>query len=503
MIFVATLKRFFIANKQNLVICFFLYLLGCASLILANFNYVDDLDRSITGLYGFNVWSRYSASVLSGILSLNSQFLLTLFPYSLFVALVFLTLSSIMLISIIDKRLLKSKCAILISLCVGLSPYYLENLSYKFDAPFMALGLLSSIAPFLFLRLPKLFVIISSFLLFVMLTSYQASSGVYIMLLFFVAFRFVLQKDYYKATKIIALGFVSYCIAGIAFSIVHTPLGTYANNNILPMQYMLLGIYKHILQYFSVIYDDFGFNSVMINLIFGFGLIFVFKSIKDAKIGKVIAFLSSVGMLFLLAIASFGLYIFIIMPIMLPRAFIGFGVLVAILGLYALSFDTKILKNISIALSLFLAQYLVTFANYYGESLKMHDDYQRFRFTLVMNDLGHFLDNSSLNTHSQFNIATHGNAGFSPNIIYSMQYYPIIKRLLPITQSEWVWSLVALRHYGIFAMNTTKECKSPPPIQEILVDSYYHTITRFVRDTQICYTITYKNITRHFTFSAR
>lgn len=100
-------------------------MIGSFAILLANFNYIDDIDRAIFGMFGFNGWNRYSAGVMSTILSLNSKFLLNIFPYSLFITIFILSLSSIMLISIIDKNLLKSKIAILASTAIGLSPYYL------------------------------------------------------------------------------------------------------------------------------------------------------------------------------------------------------------------------------------------------------------------------------------------------------------------------------------------------------------------------------------------
>lgn len=53
------------------------------------------------------------------------------------------------LVKIIFKK--QNFWALLASVTLGLNPFFLQNMSYKFDSPFMALALISPIIPFLFL----------------------------------------------------------------------------------------------------------------------------------------------------------------------------------------------------------------------------------------------------------------------------------------------------------------------------------------------------------------
>lgn len=162
-----------------------------------------------------------------------------------------------------------------------------------------------------------------------------------------------IAKNYKTALDIMKFSCISYFLAGIAFKIIYVPLQIYANNEILPLKYLLIGMQKHITQYIDTIYRDMGGgSSVILNIIIGFGIIFIVKSTSEAKINKIFAFILSTITLIFLLIASFGLYIIIVMPIYLPRAFIGFNVLLAILSLYSITYYKKSLKIMSIILIL-------------------------------------------------------------------------------------------------------------------------------------------------------
>lgn len=75
-----------------------------------------------------------------------------------------------------------------------------------------------------------------------MLTSYQASNGIYIMIMIFLTLKQILQKNYKTALDIMKFSCISYFLAGIAFKIIYVPLQIYANNEILPLKYLLIGM---------------------------------------------------------------------------------------------------------------------------------------------------------------------------------------------------------------------------------------------------------------------
>lgn len=491
LIFLAKLKQL-LNYKYKILFVFIVYLVGLAALILANFNYIDDRDRILYGTFAFFWWNRHSSTIAASILGLNSDYFVVTFPYSLFISIFLLSISSIIFLKTIDKKLLNSKIALLASVSIGLSPYYLENLSYKFDAPLMALSVFASIFPFLFIRYKKIFVITSIIGLLIMLTSYQASSGIYMMISIFLAFIKILEKDIKEAFRILLCFCISYLIVGILYLMIYNPEATYANTHILPFKYFLIGLNQHITNYIKTIYSDMGGGSrVYLHLVFGFAFIFVAKSILNAKINKFLAFFLSIITLIILFILSFGLYLIIITPTFYPRSFIGFGVFVGILSLYSI-YKGKILSSILIII---FVHYLIMFANYYGQSLKAQNDYETFRWTIMLNDLGKFLDTSHMEVESKFNIKTLGHSGVNPVIAKSKIQYPLIARLIPNLQNTWGWSESALDNYGIVGNSKNKDCDEYSSTK-VLIDTYFHTIESFnPNKNTTCFLITYKNIT--------
>lgn len=191
-IFTAKIRQL-LKLKYKILFVFCIYIIGTLALILANFNYIDDIHRILYGTFAFSWWNRHTSTIMASILSLNTEYFLATFPYSLLISIFLLSVSSIILLKIIDNKLLDSKIALIASASIGLSPYYLENLSYKFDAPFMALSVFASIFPFLFIKYKKIFILTSIISLLIMLTSYQASSGIYIIIATFLVFQKIIK----------------------------------------------------------------------------------------------------------------------------------------------------------------------------------------------------------------------------------------------------------------------------------------------------------------------
>lgn len=515
-------KSFISKNAKNLAIIYATYFIALFSLILANFNFRDDVSRSIHGFFEFTAWNRFTTQALAQIFSLNHNFFLNTFPLSLFIAILFLSLSSLILVNIIGgggssdckitptslnnnvistsininkKSILDSKLPLFASIVLGLSPFYLECLSWKFDAPFMALSVIASIFPFLFIDNKRVFFIISIICLLIMLTSYQASSGIYIMLSLYLIFKSLIAKEYKQAYKTLGSTSFSYIVAGVIFYCVfYEPKLDYANNNIVPLSMMFEVVYNNIATYIKMIYSDLsGDSKVFIILCYIFSIIFIIKHTIESKINKILAFILSILTLILLFILSQGLYIILIKPFFAPRAFIGFGVFVAIIALDSIMLNNRFLKVLSYVLITIFAWYLISFASYYGQVLKEHDNFIRLRYTLLASDLTKVLDNNDRRKDKRFNILLDGYTGDSPIIFKSKKQYPIIRRLVP-DRTNGPQKSSMLNHYGIDLKITkyTKELKALP--KENLVKSYYHNIYKLKHNNDVYYLIKFNPI---------
>jgi len=169
------------------LIMFGVYLLGILTIIRANYLYDDDIARSIFGNREWIHWSRYISEFAS--IFVHGDINLTdISPLPQLLAVLILSFSSVLLVYIVGNRKITT-VRLLASIPLGLSPYFLECLSYKFDAPYMALSILASILPFLFITRKKAFLFCSVASLLVMCMTYQASSGVYLLMVVILCFK--------------------------------------------------------------------------------------------------------------------------------------------------------------------------------------------------------------------------------------------------------------------------------------------------------------------------
>jgi len=155
----------------QLAIVFALYLFAYSALLRADFSKVDDMEREHSGITGWLGWSRYLSEFLS-ILFYQNFLLADISPATQIVALIVLSLSSLLLVLVLSGNTRGSWLALLASLPVGASPYFFSNMSYKFDSPYMALSLLFCVAPFVFAKNARAFFTASVLGLLCMLMTY-------------------------------------------------------------------------------------------------------------------------------------------------------------------------------------------------------------------------------------------------------------------------------------------------------------------------------------------
>jgi hypothetical protein len=166
---------------------FGLYVLGITSIIRTNFLYLDDLGRAIVGNRGWGHFSRYITDFLA--IFIHADIHITdISPLPQLLAAFFMATASVFLVYVFCGNRIP-KLALAASIPVGLSPYFLECFSFKFDAPYMALSVLASIIPFVFMEKRLVFVVCSVICLLIMCMTYQASSGIYILVVIFLCFK--------------------------------------------------------------------------------------------------------------------------------------------------------------------------------------------------------------------------------------------------------------------------------------------------------------------------
>ena len=347
---------------------------------------------------GYTIWenfSRYLSNFLSHIFHMSEK-LTDNSPINQLSALIFLSLSSLILVKLFSKQSCYLK--LFATLALGMSPYYLPNMSFKYDAHYMSLALLASIVPFLFIKEKLSFWIMGIISLLVMLTTYQAANQIYIEVgIFYVLLKILENQPMQELKKDIIHILLLLILTTVIFKLIfvsdlaehrHTSVSTFMPHE-LP-----LGVYENLSKYFSLIYYGIKgtyLSKIAISLLLLFP-ISIYFNYKDVKI-TIIAF----SFLLLALFGSYGLYTVLYNPLMNYREFNGIGAFFAIVALFLLNYKIEIKKVkiyylINILIIAFSYNFIVI-ANTYGNAIYKQENYNRARTIIMISDLNKFIDN--------------------------------------------------------------------------------------------------------------
>jgi len=452
------------------------YLLGILTIIRANFSYNDDLDRALKGYRGWSVWGRYIADFLSTILHMNLR-LTDISPLPQIFAVLILAASTLAFLKILSQDNITIP-ALVAAIPIGLSPYFLENYSFKFDAPYMALSVFFSIIPFLFYRKTAVFRITSFFCLIAMCMSYQAASGVYIVMVLIIACRLWIagETSVKNMLTFIAASMASYLTALIFFKtalFVSMPDGS-ASTAALPLNRLFPGIASNSITYVRTIIGDFRGGLPVVSLPLSI-LLFIIINVFSSKRNRALTFAVMLIGVPVMLILSYGAYLALQNPLWLPRAFVGFGVFTAAVLTYTVTTPAaKALKLCSIAAALLVSYNFLVIDLAYGNALAEQKQYQNFRTALLVADLSRSLDNSLVEPV----IRIENNIGYSPVIDNISKTCPLVKRLVYIALSGGnEWGHLPLHYYRFnHAADYEYADDNSFFVLPVLIDNSYHTI---------------------------
>ncbi|HGJ5865490.1 MAG TPA: glucosyltransferase domain-containing protein [Arsenophonus nasoniae] len=167
-------------DKKFFYTCLFISFIYIFPLIISDIYYLDDLGRVIYGTM-WNHDARYLSNIIYYILTFGNQ-TINISPYPQIFSIIVLSFSFLFITKIfkLEKNLISVFCCILILT----SPFYIENLSYKFDSLTMSLSLFFCIYSVYFSSIYSNHkgYIIPILLLLCTLYTYEPSIGVFITL---------------------------------------------------------------------------------------------------------------------------------------------------------------------------------------------------------------------------------------------------------------------------------------------------------------------------------
>jgi hypothetical protein len=473
---------------KSLLLMFGIYVLGISSIIRANFLYIDDMGRAIESYKGWLGFSRYIAQFLSVVIHADTN-LNDISPLPQLISALFMSASSVLLVHILcngehcrGRRDKIELIQLLASSIAGLSPYFLGCFSYKFDAPYMALSVLASIIPFIFVESPVAFLSISVVSLLVMCMTYQASSGIYVLLVIILCFQKWNEKRLPdKAIVLFALRSIGvYIITLLGFRFLFMiQYDSYASTRMFPLRGLFPGVMTNISKYALAINSDFSFGWKILAAICC--LCFIVQASKTSGRNKIASAIVSLIVVVMLFILSAGAYLALQVPEFGSHSMYGVGVFMAIIAVLLARHRKKRFFVLVFALdwSFFV------FAFSYGNALAEQSRYIDFRTEIVLQNLNALFPGRNKN---DMPVQLKGSAGFAPSIANIAKHYPVIKNLVPQRLSDrGIWGSYYLVQYFNWGdktlMNSPPDKGSEASFVDftelnlpLVFDSYYHTI---------------------------
>ena len=469
------LQRAFTQMKKPFFILCAVYIMAISAIIRADFDYYDDLGRIAGGSSGWG-FSRHLSNLLSCLLHADT-WLTDISPLPQILAAVMMAAASAVILYVFDPSTDGKTGFLNIAAVIpaGICPYFLECYSYKFDAPYMALSVLVSVAPILFLSGgPFVYgaAVVAGSL--IMCMTYQVSAGVFpLMIIFYSLHLWRKSVDLKKILKFILLSALSYAGALLFFSIfiMKTEYYGYANNELLSLREMLEGkIFVHLKNYYGIMFRDFKdvWIFLMAFITLAFGGYFLYYCRQKKLLTLLWLVLSGACSLMVL----FGLHPAFTMSLTAPRTMYGIGIVVALMAVM-LSYFPKTLPVKLVAFALSWCFFAFSFT--YGNALKLQKDYTLYRMELVAQDLNELECAVSDDIKA---VRLVGNIGHSPIIENMPDDYDMLMRLVPETfGGDLMWNEYYFFHYldlrNVVKTDSGYLLKMDLPV---LKDTMYHTI---------------------------
>ncbi len=459
--------------KKPFTILFFIYLLGISAILRANFNYIDDMGRVYSGYKGWENFSRHTNMFLSGLLHADN-YLTDISPLPQLLAVVLLVLTSMAVLYIISGTTEISLWSVIAVIPLGLSPYFLECISYKYDAPYMALSIFASVVPLLFYRRGSIPYLTASILgMLIVCTTYQAAVGLFPMMVILASLlRWNQKEPLVKIASFILDSLISFVVALLLFQLfLRNGYSGYVDMSLPPMNQLFSVITQNYAHYFSLIKED--LKTGWLFLIAVLCILFLYVNVRNSEQNKTAAFCVSSGAMLVMLLLSFGVYPAFQKPLFDPRAMFGFGVFIALVAVVATTGQLYTVK-LSKIICLILSWCFFVFAFTYGNALYAQKKYTDFRIQMVVDDLK---STEVMMADNQKKVEIIGSIGHAPALKNMPQDYQILNRLVPITfQGNWHWGRFGIQnYYGLKNLEWTAVDAAPEDLP-VIADSIYHTI---------------------------
>lgn len=163
-------------GKAQLIL-FAVSVVGISAILRANFYYMDDSPRAALGYKQWDYFSRYLSTALATLVH-GGDYLVDAAPLPQILAMLIMAVSGMLMGYIFCERTTFSGWELAVLSILGLNPYFLGCVSFRFDAPYMALSVLAAVVPLLYRnRNTAAYMLASGLGILAVCTSYQAAAA--------------------------------------------------------------------------------------------------------------------------------------------------------------------------------------------------------------------------------------------------------------------------------------------------------------------------------------
>ena len=452
---------------------------------MVQFPYFDDTARQIYG--DTNFWRHYSrlASELLSWTFQGSRHLTDQGLTNFLISSLVLSLCSILTLRYFVQNGKVTFVMAMVSTIIGLNPWFLECLSFRFDSPFMCFSLLFAIIPYLFWKNKwYIFYAFSSVSVLLLCNSYQSSSGTFIVYALALFSFGILTGSKFRDEMIrlvtAAIGFVTGMIVYLLETKLNPEIATRGNLvEIAKIRDLPKTLINNVLHYFYVLYSDSSkiwVITFLVLIILCFVTLILFSKQNILSSTIITVFYLSVG-----AIFSYGVLLVFRDPLISILGRYGgynFPIYISVTCIMCLSILERvkpiyILTNFAVVLFVY---FQLAFCFGYPSMLSVQKTSFEFQSSILANDLKNIVTDSrrTINANKFFK---------SSNVLVnSERNFPILKKLVP--QNEKLYWPNQFWFNNISGMNiqlnpasfdfSTLDTQSGN-IQKV-VDNYYYTI---------------------------
>ncbi|HBE9115538.1 Uncharacterised protein [Citrobacter braakii] len=387
-------------DKKALFIYSGLALLFIYPLIQAGIYYRDDLDRSITGYYGWRGLGRPFADILTRFFSASGHYNLDLFPYTMLASCIFLGASALAL----SKHLIKSDIpnANMVAALLIFNPFILQNIAYRYDSLGMSIAFFLAVVAYTYKNKNLTIEVATKLIAGVLsLTLYQPCANIFIGLLAIDVIIIATKKDVKVKESIIFLFkktilFVSFFLIYMLFfspknnsraELIHLDQGglEHLAKTLIALKEMVLSyLYHPIYIYFAI--------PILISCVF---MLIAYRT----NIKQIASFILYGAVSFLIFIISLmGPTLLLQDAPVLPRTLVSFSVILVIIAIPIMRFAPRFKYAALIPVIASLA-----FSAQLSNAMKSQQEYEDFVFSMIAQDIATHKDIVSIGTVGQLN----------------------------------------------------------------------------------------------------